>query len=336
MMNHLDLFSGIGGFALGLQRTGGFKTIGFCDFDAKTHPVLKKNFPGVPIYDDVRTLKGADIGTVDIVTGGFPCQDLSVAGKGAGLKGERSGLWYEMHRIIKETRPKWVIAENVAVLRSRGLDEVLGSLAEIGYDAEWHCIPASAVGAPHRRDRIWIVAYPNGSVETNGGQCQDSQGEGNSRGTEQGGSGSDDRQGCIRGSGSSAEDALAYTNGNDRRTGSSTESHQWEARVEPGSSSAGFIERETQPPMAYTSSEGWEGRLHRWANPKRKGQLGYLGCCSTVDGQSTEDWWASEPSVGRVAHGVPNRVDRLKQLGNALVPQIVTIIGSAILEAEQT
>ena len=372
MMNHLDLFSGIGGFALGLQRTGGFKTIGFCDFDAKTHPVLKKNFPGVPIYDDVRTLKGADIGTVDIVTGGFPCQDLSVAGKGAGLKGERSGLWYEMHRIIKETRPKWVIAENVAVLRSRGLDEVLGSLAEIGYDAEWHCIPASAVGAPHRRDRIWIVAYPqslqcdgsndnsrismesekkpksgdscrkkdvaypNGSVETNGGQCQDSQGEGNSRGTEQGGSGSDDRQGCIRGSGSSAEDALAHSNGNDRGTGSSTESHQWEARVEPGSSSAGFIERETQPPMAYTSSEGWEGRLHRWANPKRKGQLGYLGCCSTVDGQSTEDWWASEPSVGRVAHGVPNRVDRLKQLGNALVPQIVTIIGSAILEAEQT
>ena len=295
MMNHLDLFSGIGGFALGLQRTGGFKTIGFCDFDAKTHPVLKKNFPGVPIYDDVRTLKGADIGTVDIVTGGFPCQDLSVAGKGAGLKGERSGLWYEMHRIIKETRPKWVIAENVAVLRSRGLDEVLGSLAEIGYDAEWHCIPACSVGAPHRRDRIWIVAYPNGSVATNGGQCQDSQGEGNSRGTEQGRSGPDDRQGCIRSSGSSAENALAYT-----------------------------------------SSEGWEGRLHRWANPKRKGQLGYLGCCSTVDGQPTEDWWTSEPSVGRVADGVPNRVDRLKQLGNALVPQIVTIIGSAILEAEQT
>jgi DNA (cytosine-5)-methyltransferase 1 len=285
MMNHLDLFSGIGGFALGLQRTGGFKTIGFCDFDSKTHPVLKKNFPGVPIYDDVRTLKGADIGTVDIVTGGFPCQDLSVAGKGAGLKGERSGLWYEMHRIIKETRPKWVIAENVAVLRSRGLDEVLGSLTEIGYDAEWHCIPACSVGAPHRRDRIWIVAYPNS---------------------------------------------------NDRRAGSSTESHQWETRVEPGSSSAGFIERETQPPMAYTSSEGWEGRLHRWANPKRKGQLGYIGCCSTVDGQPTEDWWTTEPSVGRVAAGVPNRVDRLKQLGNALVPQIVTIIGSAILEAEQT
>jgi DNA (cytosine-5)-methyltransferase 1 len=283
MMKHLDLFSGIGGFSLGLQRTGGFETVAFCDFDKKTHAVLNKNFPGVPIFDDVRTLKGEDVGTIDIITGGFPCQDLSVAGKGAGLAGERSGLWYEMHRLIKETQPRWVIAENVAVLRSRGLEEVLRSLAEIGYDAEWHCIPASAVGAPHRRDRIWIVAYPNS---------------------------------------------------NDRRTGSSTESSKRHSRMESGSSSAGLVERETQPPMAYTSCEGWEGRLHRWANPRRQGELGYLGRCSTVDGQSTEDWWTTEPNVGRVANGVSGRVDRLKQLGNALVPQIVTIIGSAILEAE--
>jgi DNA (cytosine-5)-methyltransferase 1 len=282
-MKHLDLFSGIGGFSLGLQRTGGFKTVAFCDFDKKTHAVLNKNFPGVPIFDDVRTLKGEDVGTIDIITGGFPCQDLSVAGKGAGLAGERSGLWYEMHRLIKETQPRWVIAENVSVLRSRGLEEVLRSLAEIGYDAEWHCIPASAVGAPHRRDRIWIVAYPNG---------------------------------------------------NDRRSGSSTESSKRHSRMESGSSSAGLVERETQPPMAYTRCEGWEGRLHRWANPRRQGELGYLGRCSTVDGQSTEDWWTTEPNVGRVANGVSGRVDRLKQLGNALVPQIVTIIGSAILEAE--
>ena len=295
MMKHLDLFSGIGGFALGLQRTGGFKTIGFCDFDAKTHPVLKKNFPGVPIYDDVRTLKGADIGTVDIVTGGFPCQDLSVAGKGAGLKGERSGLWYEMHRIIKETRPKWVIAENVAVLRSRGLDEVLGSLAEIGYDAEWHCIPACSVGAPHRRDRIWIVAYPNGSVATNGGQRQDSQGEGNSRGTEQGRSGGDSREGCVRSSGNSTEDAMAHTNNR-----------------------GSLVRRYGELPDA-------EKTTILWRNIRRgKEEL------------VTRQWREGEPRPYGVADGVPNRVDRLKQLGNALVPQIVTIIGSAILEAEQT
>jgi DNA (cytosine-5)-methyltransferase 1 len=159
MMRHLDLFSGIGGFALGLARTNGFETVAFCDSDPKTHLVLKKNFPGVPIFSDVKTLKGEDVGTIDIVTGGFPCQDLSVAGKGKGLAGERSGLWFEMHRIIKETQPKWVIAENVSVLRSRGLDQVLRSLDEIGYDAEWHCIPASHCGASHSRDRIWILAY---------------------------------------------------------------------------------------------------------------------------------------------------------------------------------
>lgn len=335
MMKHLDLFSGIGGFALGLQRTGGFKTVAFCDFDPKTHLVLKKNFPGVPIFNDVKTLKGEDVGTVDIVTGGFPCQDLSVAGKGAGLAGERSGLWYEMHRIIKETKPKWVIAENVSALRSRGLDEVLWSLAQIGYDAEWHCIPASAVGAPHRRDRIWIVAYPNGSMATNGGQCKDSQGEGDSREDEQGGGSADDWKGCVRGAGSNQEDALAHSNLHDGRSGSSTQSHQRETRVELGSSSAGFIERETQPPMAYTSCEGWEGRLHRWANAQRQGELGYFGCSSSMDGQQAQDWWTTEPSVGRVANGIPNRVDRLKQLGNALVPQIVTMIGTAILETEQ-
>jgi len=284
MMQHLDLFSGIGGFALGLQRTGKVKTIGFCDFDKKTHPVLQKNFPGVPIYDDVRTLKGEQIGTVDIVTGGFPCQDLSLAGKGAGLAGERSGLWFEMHRIIKETKPKYVIAENVSALRSRGLDQVLRSLAEIGYDAEWHCIPASAVGAPHRRDRIWIVAYPNL---------------------------------------------------HDGRHGSSAQPCQRETWVEPGSSGSGLTKREAEPNVADSGSEGSQGRLHWWANTQRQSQLGYFGCSSSVDGQQIKDWWTTEPTVGRVANGVPNRVDRIKQLGNALVPQIVTFIGNALVKAEQ-
>jgi len=162
MLKVLDLFAGIGGFSLGLERTGGFETIGFCELDKKAQAVLKKHWPEVPIYDDVTKLTKDDIhGTVDVITGGFPCQDISLAGKGAGLEGARSGLWWEYHRLIKELQPKWVIAENVSALRSRGLDQVLRSLAEIGYDAEWHCIPASAVGAPHRRDRVWIVAYRN-------------------------------------------------------------------------------------------------------------------------------------------------------------------------------
>jgi DNA (cytosine-5)-methyltransferase 1 len=165
MFKVLDLFSGIGGFSLGLEATGGFETVAFCEIEPYPIAVLKKHWPNIPVYKDVKTLTkerlDADGIFVDVICGGFPCQDISLAGKGAGIAGERSGLWFEFHRLIKEIKPKVIIAENVSALRSRGLEEVLRSLFEIGYDAEWHCIPASAVGAPHRRDRIWIVAYPN-------------------------------------------------------------------------------------------------------------------------------------------------------------------------------
>lgn len=166
----LDLFSGIGGFSLGLERTGGFKTVAFCEIEPFCQKVLKKHWPDVPIYHDIRELTGEKLrqdGIVaDVVTGGFPCQDLSVAGRQAGIDGERSGLWSELCRIIGDVRPQYAIVENVANLLSgpseqRGgwFGRVLGDLAEIGYDAEWHCIPASAVGAPHGRNRVWIVAY---------------------------------------------------------------------------------------------------------------------------------------------------------------------------------
>jgi DNA (cytosine-5)-methyltransferase 1 len=158
-MNVLDLFSGIGGFSLGLERAG-MRTIAFCEVDPFCRRVLAKHWPRVPIFDDVRTFKGSDIGErVDLICGGFPCQDISLAGAGAGISGERSGLWKEFHRIIREIRPRFVIVENVSALLGRGMGVVLGDLAEIGYDAEWHCIPASYVGLPHLRDRVWIVAY---------------------------------------------------------------------------------------------------------------------------------------------------------------------------------
>jgi DNA (cytosine-5)-methyltransferase 1 len=163
-VNVIDLFSGIGGFSLGLERAG-MRTVAFCESEPFCRAVLAKHWPTVPCYDDVRTLTAnrlaADGISADVICGGFPCQDISYAGKGAGLAGKRSGLWYEFHRLIAEIRPQYAFIENVSALRSRGLGEVLRSLTEIGYDAEWHCIPASAVGAPHRRDRIWIVAYPN-------------------------------------------------------------------------------------------------------------------------------------------------------------------------------
>lgn len=268
----LDLFSGIGGFSLGLERAGGFITTAFCDIDAGARAVLRKHWPTTPIFEDVSRLKGSDVGPVDVICGGFPCQDISTAGRGAGLAGARSGLWYEFQRLIEESRPKWVLIENVSVLRSRGLDQVLGGLASLGYDAEWHCIPASAVDAPHRRDRVWIVAHTQslgrGQERADPGRSDDGVGE---EGTA--------RRGPLHGCSPLAD----------------TERRQQEL----GRNDAGM------------------GRLR---------ELGSL--------ISRARPWAPEPSVGRVADGIPGRVDRLKQLGNAVVPVIPELLGRAILAAE--
>ena len=163
-MRVLDLFSGIGGFSLGLESAG-FETVAFCEIEPFPCKVLAKHWPDVPIYNDVTELTGdrlkADGIAIDVITAGFPCQDISHAGKGAGIKdGTRSGLWSEVARLTSELRPQYVILENIAAILGRGADIVLGDLAEVGYDAEWHCIPASAVGACHRRDRWWCIAYP--------------------------------------------------------------------------------------------------------------------------------------------------------------------------------
>ncbi len=169
----LDLFSGIGGFSLGLERTGGFETVAFCEIEEFPRRVLAKHWPDVPCYDDVRTLTrdrlAADGIEPNIITGGFPCQDISVAGKRAGLgEGTRSGLWSECIRLIGEIRPKYALFENVSNLLSGPSEQpggwfatVLRDLADIGYNAEWHDIPASYVGAWHRRGRVWILAYPD-------------------------------------------------------------------------------------------------------------------------------------------------------------------------------
>lgn len=168
----LDLFSGIGGFSLGLERTGGFETVAFCEIEPFPRKVLAKHWPEVPQYGDVTKLTGDILArdgiAVDVITGGFPCQDISTAGKQAGIgEGTRSGLWSEIVRLIGELSPRYVIVENVANLLSGPSDKrggwfgrILGDLAECGYDAEWENIPASALGAPHRRERVWIVAYP--------------------------------------------------------------------------------------------------------------------------------------------------------------------------------
>jgi DNA (cytosine-5)-methyltransferase 1 len=250
----LSLFAGIGGFDLGLERTGGFKTVAFCEIDEKARAVLCKHWPGVPIYDDVRTLTkerlAADGVAVDVIAGGFPCQDMSLAGRGAGIDGERSGLWGEYSRLVREIRPLYVIVENVAALLGRGLDRILRDLAESGYDAEWECLGAYHVGAPHIRDRLWLIAYP---------------------GSEQ-----------HKGQSAPIEWAIA--------TGLSCADSRF--------------------------------RRHWMASGK---------ISAGRHGPIYGDGWAAEPALDRVAYGVPGRVDRLKQLGNAVVPQIPELIGRAIL-----
>ena len=165
----LDLFSGIGGFSLGLERTGGFTTVAFCEIEPFPRKVLANHWPGAPIYDDVRTLTADRLASdgigVDVICGGFPCQDISVAGKGAGLAGERSGLYAEAIRLARDIGPRFIILENVANIlvgeRGAWFGVLLGDLARIGYDAEWYLIPASWLGAPHARPRVWIIAYPH-------------------------------------------------------------------------------------------------------------------------------------------------------------------------------
>jgi DNA (cytosine-5)-methyltransferase 1 len=175
----LDLFAGIGGFTLGLERAG-FETAAFCEIDPYAQKVLRKNWPGVPIYDDVRDITAerlvSDGIRVDVITGGFPCQDISLAGRQSGIDGERSGLWSECARLLGELRPKYAIFENVTNLlngeRGDWFKRVLWDISEVGYDAEWHCIPASAIGAHHHRDRVWILAYPSGGERPAGTEEQ--------------------------------------------------------------------------------------------------------------------------------------------------------------------
>lgn len=285
----LDLFSGIGGFSLGLERTGGYETKAFCEIDPFCRRVLAKHWPNVRQYEDVRTLTADALArdgiAVDVICGGFPCQDISFAGRGEGIEGERSGLWTEYARIIGELRPQFVIVENVAALLSRGLDVVLGHLAALGFDAEWHCIPASAVGAPHRRDRVWIIAYPNG--EGHG----DYNRSGKNTGPEE----------CGQGKRHQRERLWHVSRGGGEKVAHPQRSGQPRSRqsIIPGRSSP-LIDRQTID--AFT------------------GGIGEL--------------WSTEPNVGRVANGVPDRAHRLSALGNAVVPQIPEMIGHAILASQ--
>ncbi|WP_417831662.1 DNA cytosine methyltransferase [Terasakiella sp.] len=382
----LSLFAGIGGIDLGLEATGGFETIAFCEKEPYAQRVLKKHWPDVPIFDDVRKLKGEDIGTADVICGGFPCQPFSTAGKRDGTKDDRH-LWPEMLRLIEEIKPTWVIGENVAgftsmVEQSRDLgvesrtciryedgfdyeavsvrqDELLlhnvcEDLSQIGYEVQPFLIPAVSLDAPHRRDRVWIVAHTSGNrkqrsesrvLRKQGRKPASARGE-NLRQQD----GSDD-------SIVSQPTSQALSDSNGSRCTTRAERPGRETRTDACRRSAG-------PVMAHSDSmrEQQQGRSQcekrEWpcdccqepaplAHPeclgrrqmeqpissgaKSKGATNPTEHSSFTRGRAR---WSPEPDVGRVAHGVPHRVDRLRGLGNAVVPGIPEEIGHAILTVE--
>ena len=271
-LNELALFAGSGGGILGGKLLG-WRTVCAVEWDAYARDVLvaRQNdgcLEAFPIWDDVQTFDGTPWrGAVDVVSGGFPCQDISAAGKGAGIEGERSGMWKQMARIVGEVLPRFVLVENSPLLVGRGLAVVLGDLAEMGYDAEWGIVGAHHASAPHKRNRIWVLAtYAAGD------------------------SGKQRRAEC-----SGLKRAPRSANGGDG--------------------------------LADTESTGLERhrgeRIH--GKPRDAGREGSPWNESEQEPDGGGGWWATEPEVGRVAHGVAARVDRLRCLGNGQVPAVVPL-----------
>jgi DNA (cytosine-5)-methyltransferase 1 len=301
-----SLFAGIGGFDYGFERAG-MRCVWQCEIDAYCIRVLEKHWPDVLRVRDIRQLRADDVPKVDVFCGGFPCQDISLAGKGAGIGGARSGLWSEYARLIGELRPRYVVVENVAALLARGLSVVLGDLAALGYDAEWDCIPASAVGAPHRRDRLWIVAYPARNLpawtETTGTQ----------------------RKRAWSGSESSREDS-------DSNRGRLQVGTQFDCYPQTDSPHGDTRGRHADGLRDEVADADCPRRAHAEGCPgSRAGGRSLVG---SDDARSGAHHWSVEPNVGRVADGVPHRVDRLRALGNSLVPQIAEWIGERIVSYE--
>lgn len=299
-----SLFSGIGGVELGLERSGGFRTVWFCESEPYCQAVLRKHWPGIPIYGDIKQTDWSTVERPDMLTGGFPCQDLSYAGKRAGIKeGNRSGLWKEYFKAIGALRPRIALIENVPGILNGGLNIVLADLAKIGYDAEWFSLRASDVGAPHRRERIFIIAHSS-SI----GLCEqeNEQELGKERWSEF----------QFRKSRDKANVAYSEAFGCVYWGVKEQSAECWKYAFGDSSSSSADV--------AHAENSGTLWGEWAQANVERQ-----------IRGRRRDgiiQWGDTEPCVGRVADGVPSRVDRIKALGNAVVPQVAEVIGKAILE----
>tara|TARA_R110000764_G_C10959764_1_gene378078 strand:+ start:149 stop:1051 length:903 start_codon:yes stop_codon:yes gene_type:complete len=294
-MRVLDLFSGIGGFSLGLEASG-MTTTAFCERDEFCTKILNKHWPDVPVHNDVRKLDGTKYaGSIDVVCGGFPCQPFSVAGQQRGKDDDRH-LWPEMLRVISESKPRWVIGENVSGFVRMALDDVSLDLENEGYEVRPFVLPACAVDAKHRRDRVFIIAYKR---ETMGNSKHDGL--------------------------STPKVARSFGETQERSPQGSFKAIEPERAGRPSDHGAMVVANATGEGL-----QGWkvagdaEGKGTH-TNEQFAG-FGYA---------SGRQEWVSEPAVGRVADGVPNRVDRIKSLGNAVVPQLIQIIGELVLAADK-
>lgn len=336
MLNVLDIFSGIGGFSIGLEAAS-MQTVAFCEINPFCRKILTRHWPSVPIFTDITTINKEDLKTlptIDVIAGGFPCQDISVAGKQKGITAKRSGLWKEYKRLINEIRPKYAIIENVANLRSTGLISVLQDLWKIGYDAEWHCIPASAFGAPHRRDRIWIIAHPAciGKVGLSVGKKETESTPGDSCKNAT-------NPDCKRWGSREYNQQGRYLSGNENRQYSETQ-QEWELRESRTSRICkilpdtdcqrlqrcrGFEEISpicTQEQVSvYYCSRG----IKQWGEEP-------LAVPRLKDERLNPDWveWLMGYPISWTEGG--SRMQRLQSLGNAVVPLIPEFLGKVVVD----
>ena len=312
-MKVLDLFSGIGGFSLGLEWAG-MSTVAFCERDPYCTTILNKHWPDTPVHSDVRNLDGKDYAdSIDLVAGGFPCQPFSVAGNRRGSDDDRH-LWPEMLRIIQEAKPRWVIGENVFGLINMALDDVQADLEREHYEVRKFVLPAVAVDAHHRRDRIFIIAYRDPTLAHSHGEGQLQQ-EGFER--EVG-----------RWSGDSGEQGshVADAHGEGlQRHGQEHQLRGFGQKGQAGGSGDVAYTNGARGEVGVSGQESWQeghaGESHHQGDQQLR--------------RSPRGEWPAEPRVGRVADGIPNRVDRIRGLGNAVVPQLIQAIGELVLAADK-
>ena len=365
-MRVLDLFSGIGGFSLGLEWAG-METVAFCEQDEYCKKVLRRHWPDVPIHNDIKELNGNEYrGSVELVCGGFPCQPYSVAGERRGKEDDRA-LWKEMYRVIREVQPAWVFGENVTGIISMELDNVLLDLEDAGYATQAFVLPACALDARHRRDRVFILAHKKGrgAVEYTPEFGLEEHGHSESGQPVEGG------EDVAHPSSKSGRGGAVHTRSEDkgrktRAAGGKSVLPRSEV-AQPDHAESGGTSMADSHDKRQLQSEGGQQKVGGWFSDSRKeeseavadpNKSGVQGRSKQgVDGevraqpndQHTERLsrsrvrvsnprrkaeWKPEPDVGRVAHGIPNRVDRLKGLGNAVLPQIIQELGEVILDVE--